>query len=942
MKKYFRYALLIALVIVLILPVTAKAATTAEIQAQINAIMAQIQALQQQLAQLQAQQGTAVAWCHTFNTNLRIGDTGVDVRELAQAFVKEGITTNDRVHALLDEEASSWVVEFQQKYAKEILTPYGLKYGTGFVGKTTRAKLNKLYGCGDNVTPPPFVCAQVACASNQKTICPTGLDEKGCLMPCKCVPPTTDNQLPVISGVSGPTTLKINETGTWTVKASDPEQGALTYSVVWGDELIYGASTLAPKSTTYTQTATFTHSYSKAGIYNPSFTVTDDKGLSAKTSISVNVGDTTIIVPTLNVSLDASTPASANLSSGQTNITFAKIKLTAGADAVNSMNSIQIGSNSTNAQNFLNNFKIYDGATLLTSSTGDLIFNGDYYYQWLNVSGFSVPTFSSKILTVVADVKLAALAGSVRLGIAGWNFTSPGASVTPFGTAIYGNQMTIIPSTQPLITVTSPNGGETWKVGETHRISWISTGIQNVTMYLYDNRISGSGAIVNYPVPNNQPMSASQGYYDWTILPNVLQANDGKNFQIIIQDANNYQLSDKSNAAFSIVTATTVTPTLNVSLDSSTPAGGNVTPGRVNVPFAKIRLSTGANDVIVNSIQVGSDTPNASNYIQNIRVTDSSSGIQLGETAAYMTYNGSYYDQWIGVGAFTIPAYSSKTLTISADVRALADSGPIRLGILELNFTSSGTKASGMPVYGNIMTVISSKTPSISVFSPNGGEQWQVGSTQFIQWNVSDLTAKLEVGILSDRGYSTVLSNAITSCFDSKCGTYWTIPSTTIPGNYKVVVYLGTYTNYSVKDESNAAFSIVAASAINNTSLTVQRLFPGQYNNTKYNVITEDPDGIQKIIVKKANGSTLQTGNPPCSKKVETGTVDLLSSDFPLVASVNDCKDPTVVHITQVIMPPLPTTSGALAPSEQYSASMLENIKASLDQIQKLITNWNK
>jgi hypothetical protein len=108
----------------------------------------------------------------------------------------------------------------------------------------------------------------------------------------RCIPPT-QNQPPVISGVSGPTTLKVNETGTWTVKASDPEQGVLTYSVMWGDEALYASAQLAPMSGGYTQTTTFTHSYASARVYNPTFTVTDNQGLGAKTSISVNVGEVT-------------------------------------------------------------------------------------------------------------------------------------------------------------------------------------------------------------------------------------------------------------------------------------------------------------------------------------------------------------------------------------------------------------------------------------------------------------------------------------------------------------------------------------------------------------------------------------------------------------------------------------------------------------------------
>ncbi len=101
-------------------------------------------------------------------------------------------------------------------------------------------------------------------------------------------PTESTNQPPTITEVTGPNTLRMFENGTWTVKASDPEQGVLTYSVSWGDSQ-QTASGYYP--TTYTQTATFSHIYDYTGIYQLTFTVTDNKGLSAKTSISVNVGE---------------------------------------------------------------------------------------------------------------------------------------------------------------------------------------------------------------------------------------------------------------------------------------------------------------------------------------------------------------------------------------------------------------------------------------------------------------------------------------------------------------------------------------------------------------------------------------------------------------------------------------------------------------------------
>ncbi|KKT29040.1 MAG: hypothetical protein UX43_C0010G0024, partial [Candidatus Giovannonibacteria bacterium GW2011_GWB1_46_20] len=36
------------------------------------------------------------------------------------------------------------VIRCQEQHAQEILAPWGLTKGTGFVGKTTRAKINEL------------------------------------------------------------------------------------------------------------------------------------------------------------------------------------------------------------------------------------------------------------------------------------------------------------------------------------------------------------------------------------------------------------------------------------------------------------------------------------------------------------------------------------------------------------------------------------------------------------------------------------------------------------------------------------------------------------------------------------------------------------------------------------------------------------------------------
>jgi len=130
-------------------PIT-KAITAEELLAEISRLQAQITQLQEQLAEIQ---GTPAVWCHNFNFNLRIGDSGSEITALQTALQKEGFLTE--ISGEFDEKTASAVVGFQEKYKAEILTPWGLEHGTGYVGKTTKAKLNALYGCG--VIPPPPV-----------------------------------------------------------------------------------------------------------------------------------------------------------------------------------------------------------------------------------------------------------------------------------------------------------------------------------------------------------------------------------------------------------------------------------------------------------------------------------------------------------------------------------------------------------------------------------------------------------------------------------------------------------------------------------------------------------------------------------------------------------------------------------------------------------------
>ncbi len=120
-------------------------AQSADVQAQIAQLQAMIQSLLQQIATLQAQQGgTTQTWCHTFDTNLGYANSGsTEVGYLHTALGKEGISYSTDSGNTYSEPTMSAVVQFQQKYS---ITPL-----SGYVGPSTRAKLNSLYGC--SITP---------------------------------------------------------------------------------------------------------------------------------------------------------------------------------------------------------------------------------------------------------------------------------------------------------------------------------------------------------------------------------------------------------------------------------------------------------------------------------------------------------------------------------------------------------------------------------------------------------------------------------------------------------------------------------------------------------------------------------------------------------------------------------------------------------------------
>lgn len=76
--------------------------------------------------------------------SLNLGSKGDEVKSLQQLLLKEGVYPNGLVSGYFGKLTKEAVVRFQEKYANEVLKPYGLTKGSGLVGPGTRKKMNEL------------------------------------------------------------------------------------------------------------------------------------------------------------------------------------------------------------------------------------------------------------------------------------------------------------------------------------------------------------------------------------------------------------------------------------------------------------------------------------------------------------------------------------------------------------------------------------------------------------------------------------------------------------------------------------------------------------------------------------------------------------------------------------------------------------------------------
>ena len=349
------------------------------------------------------------------------------------------------------------------------------------------------------------------------------------------------------------------------------------------------------------------------------------------------------------------------------------------------------------------------------------------------------------------------------------------------------------PFIPPTIKVASPNGGESWQAGTTHTIQWTYTGDPGSNVKIEAYRTTGT-ALAYYPIVASTPIgSGGAGSYPWVVPSNQPVGSD---YKIVVTSTVTSSYTDISDNYFSI-TAGPSTPTITVTSANGgeTMQAGWTGYMNPNIQWkftgdpganVKIELLKGGalNSVIAPSAPIGSG--GSGSYYWNIPVsqvagmdyriritstsnssyTDTSNGdftIIAAPTITLTSPNGgeswqpgsTYTITWTyGGSLFSSPFNSIKIELLKGGVlnSTIASDVPVGSGGSgSYSWTIPGGQASGSDYrvrltykfYDQIsdasngnFTIVGCFSPySVTVVSPNGGENWQRGTTHTIQWS---------------------------------------------------------------------------------------------------------------------------------------------------------------------------------------------------------------
>jgi len=344
------------------------------------------------------------------------------------------------------------------------------------------------------------------------------------------------NKPPVITGVGGPTTLKISEVGTWTINAYDPDGNYLTYNIDWGDNpIVYNQGSTA----TTVQSTSLQHSYSNSGTYTIIFTVKDDQGAITKSTITVNI----------QASIQTCKVTSNNCLSNEE--CCSNVCVRSKESTIGTCQNRVITSTCTESDND----DIYTKGTIFGLSNVGVSWDKTIYIE--SYDDCEIESNPNTNLPNTLYEYYCIKDSNGRMIFASNSVTCANGCAN--GACI---RQTIIPS----VTVLSPNGGETYNAGQQVTIRWRTNNIKvnpNTLVAIMDDRISdwqtlslfGSVPALNYAklVSSN---SNNENVYEYTFtVPSTFRDSlpaqykeiyGGRHYSILVNVVDDGQISASS------------------------------------------------------------------------------------------------------------------------------------------------------------------------------------------------------------------------------------------------------------------------------------------------------------------------------------------------------------------------------------------------------------